>query len=167
MSTVQSQFMFIDGSHIYTKYKQHNKGYVILGPPAIGKTTFIRNQTIQDWTDTDDLFYDLNLNWHLNEMNKNDFKLNYLRADYLLEQSKLLGLRLIGSLYYNYIPDAIVILDEKNHSNYINKRNKLDKLNKLDKKTVFNIKTDLIEKSNKYNIPIFKSINDAINHLDH
>lgn len=167
MDSIQSQFMFIDGSHIYKKYKRHEKGFVILAPPASGKTTFIRNQTIQDWTDTDDLFYDLNLNWHLNESNENDFKLNYLRADYLLEQSKLLGIRLLGSLYYNYIPDAIVILDEKIHSKYIDERNKLDTKNKLDKKFVFSVKTDLIEKSKKYNIPIFKSINDAIKHLDH
>ena len=160
MSSIHSQFMFIDGSHIYKKYTKHKKGYIILGPPASGKTTFVRNQKIQDWTDTDDLFYDLNLNWHLNEHNENDFKLNYLRADYLLEQSKLLGLRLIGSLYYNYIPDAIVILDETIHSKYIDER-------KLDKKFVFNVKTDLIEKSKKFNVPIFKSINDAIKHLEH
>ena len=159
MSDIQSQFMFIDASHIYKKYTKHKKGFVILGPPASGKTTFVRNQHIQNWTDTDDLFYDLNLNWHLNEHNENDFKLNYLRADYLLEQSKLLGLRLIGSLYYNYIPDAIVILDDAIHSKYIYER-------KLDKKFVFNVKTDLIEKSKKYNIPIFNSINDAIKHLE-
>jgi hypothetical protein len=159
MSSIHSQFMFIDGSHIYKKYTKHKKGYIILGPPASGKTTFVRNQKIQDWTDTDDLFYDLNLNWHLNEHNENDFKLNYLRADYLLEQSKLLGLRLIGSLYYNYIPDAIVILDETIHSKYIDER-------KLDKKFVFNVKTDLIEKSKQFNIPIFKSIIDAIKHLE-
>jgi hypothetical protein len=167
MSDIQSQFMFIDASHIYKKYTKHKKGFVILGPPASGKTTFVRNQHIQNWTDTDDLFYDLNLNWHLNEHNENDFKLNYLRADYLLEQSKLLGLRLIGSLYYNYIPDAIVILDEDLHSKYIDQRNKLDKTNTLDKKFVFNVKTDLIEKSKQFNIPIFKSINDAIKHLEH
>ena len=166
MSSIQSQFMFTDGSHIYKKYKKHDKGYVILGPPASGKTTFVRNQTKQDWVDTDDLFYDLNLNWHLNETNKDEFKLNYLRADYLLEQSKLLGLRLIGSLYYNYIPDAIIILDDTIHSKYIDERNKLDEMNTLDKEFVFNVKTDLIEKSKKYNIPIFKSINDAIKHLE-
>ena len=47
MNSIQSQFMFIDGSHIYKKYKKHKKGYVILAPPASGKTTFIKNQTIQ------------------------------------------------------------------------------------------------------------------------
>jgi len=167
MNYIQSQFMFIDGSHNYKKYKKHKKDYVILAPPAIGKTKFIRNQTIQNWTDTDDLFNDLNLNWHLNESNENDFRLNYLRADYLLEQSKLLGIRLLGSLYYNYIPDAIVILDQKIHSKYIDERNKLDTKNKLDKKFVFSVKTDLIEKSKEYNIPIFRSISDAIKHLDH
>lgn len=41
MSKVKSQFMFTDGTKAYSKfdkyYKKHNKGYVILGPPGIGK----------------------------------------------------------------------------------------------------------------------------------
>lgn len=40
--------MFTDGSKAYKKfdklYKNHKKGYVILGPPGIGKTTFVKNQ---------------------------------------------------------------------------------------------------------------------------
>ena len=40
--------MFTDGKKVYSKYnkyyKKHKKGYVILGPPGIGKSTFVRNQ---------------------------------------------------------------------------------------------------------------------------
>ena len=41
-----SVFAFCDGSKVYEKYdkkyKRHEKGMVILGPPGIGKTTFVR-----------------------------------------------------------------------------------------------------------------------------
>ena len=119
-----------------------------MGPPGSGKTTFIKSQKIPNWIDTDDLFSKLNLNWHINETNSVDFKLNYMRADYLLEQSKMLGFRLIGSLYYNYIPDAILI-----HEAYINKRNN-DNDYPLDKDNVFMIRNELIKKAKDNNIPI-------------
>ena len=159
----------------FSKFRTHEKGCVIFGAPGIGKTTYIINQKPKDgkkdWIDTDDLFGKKGTNAHFNAVNKNPsssaFKLNYLRCDYSLELCKSLGFRIIGALFWQHVPDAIVILDEKIHSKYIDERNKLDTKNKLDKKFVFSVKTDLIEKSKKYNIPIFKSINDAIKHLDH
>lgn len=84
--------MFSDGSKVYNdyekKYKKHKKGFVILGPPGIGKTTFVKNQTSKkkEWIDQDELFNDLGVNWKLDE--NNNFKLNYMRADYMSEQSK-------------------------------------------------------------------------------
>lgn len=48
MSNVKSMFMFTDGEKVYSEYnkyyKKHKKGFVILGPPGIGKSTFVRNQ---------------------------------------------------------------------------------------------------------------------------
>ena len=39
---------FTDGADIYkdfnTAYKRHKKGYIILGPPGIGKTYFVDSQ---------------------------------------------------------------------------------------------------------------------------
>ena len=41
--------MFQSGTHIYKvfehDYHKHPRGYVILGPPGIGKTTFVQNQS--------------------------------------------------------------------------------------------------------------------------
>ena len=62
MSNVKSMFMFTDGKKVYSEYnkyyKKHKKGYVILGPPGIGKSTFVRNQVgkKKDWIDQEDLF---------------------------------------------------------------------------------------------------------------
>ena len=64
--SIKSQYMFTNANHIYSKYKSHgSSGFVILGPPASGKTTFIKSQKIPNWIDTDDLFSKLNLNWHI------------------------------------------------------------------------------------------------------
>ena len=81
-----------------------------------------------------------------------------MRADYLLEQSKMLGFRLIGSLYYNYIPDAILI-----HEAYINK---INNDYPLDKENVFMIRNELIKKAKDNNIPIFKNCNEAIRYCE-
>lgn len=130
--------MFSYGKKIYDKYtkkykyKKHKKGYFILGPPGIGKTFYVKNQKTKNWIDQDDLFNELNINWHLNNNNNNkdDFKLNYLRCDYMNEQTKLLGFRIIGALYWEYLPDAIVIPPLKQHifDNIINATYYLEKL---------------------------------------
>jgi len=68
-------FMFNDGKKIYNKYNKHyNKhkvGYVILGPPCIGKTRFVNEQTgiKKNWIDQDNLFSDLGVKWKKNPMN--------------------------------------------------------------------------------------------------
>jgi hypothetical protein len=157
--------MFCDGSHVYKRYnkdyKKHKKGYIILGPPGIGKTTFVKNQKgKKDWIDADDLFKDLGVKWHQNEKNDVDFRLNYLRADYMLEQSKLLGYRVIGSLFYKYKPDAIVIPRLNIHKKYIAKRKDLKLQNVID------IRKYLLKRAKKYNVPVFDNIEEAVYSLN-
>jgi hypothetical protein len=166
MSKVKSTFMFANGNKVYKNfdkyYKKHKKGYVILGPPGIGKTTYVKNQEgdLKDWIDSDDLLGELGVRWHQNESNPIDFELNYLRADYMLEQSKMLGYRIIGALFWEYKADAMVIPPLKIHKMYTESRKDLniDKIKKMRK--IFR------GHAKKYKIPIFDNIEDAINYIN-
>ena len=164
MKTIQSKFMFCDGSHIYNKYSKkyntHKTGYVILAPPASGKTTYVKNQKLKNWIDSDDLFSDLGVKHKQNNSNPTDFMLNYLRADYMLEQTKQNGFRIMSSLFYNYIPDAIVIPKLSTHKKYISQRKDLS----FDK--CLEIRKILRNIAKKNNVPVFDNLNSAVDHLE-
>lgn len=148
---------FNDATHVYTKYLRRNRGFVILGPPASGKTTFVKKQISPSyWIDQDDLFGELNVDWYYMEDDPVHAKLNYLRADYISEQSKLLGYSIIGSLYWEYKADAIVIPVLELHKQYISKR--ID----LNLENVMKIREHLIHHAEKNNIPIFTDCDSAV-----
>ena len=158
--------MFTDGKDIYKKYKYkpYNKGFVILGPPGIGKTYFVnhqpKNRYKKGWVDQDDLFDELGVKWQENLNNEVDFRLNYLRANYMLEQSRALGYRIIGSLFWpGFIPDAIVIPNLKDHLILLKKRKDLDV------ETVKEIRNILKDIAKKNKVKIFKKIEKAIEYL--
>ena len=163
---------FTDGEDVYkdfnTKYKRHKKGYIILGPPGIGKTTFIKNQKgkKKDWIDADHILGYKSLNITKGDCDFNNHKncmerrLCYMRADYMLEQSRCYGFRIIGALFWEYKADAVVIPPLKQHKLYAESRKDLD-LNKIK-----NMRKIFLSHARKYKIPVFQSINDAANHLE-
>ena len=163
---IHSKFMFHNGSHIYEifdkDYHKHPHGFVILGPPGIGKTTFVHNQVGEkkNWIDADTLLENLGVDWHQHENNSDDFKLNYLRADYILEQSKLLGYRIIGSLFWEYSADAVVIIPLEEHREYVSQRSDLQ----IEK--VYEMRNVFQEHAQKLNIPIFENILEAVDYLE-
>jgi len=170
MTAIQSCFMFTSGDKVYDKYNKlynkHIKGYIILGPPGIGKTYYCDNiqkcdiKGKKEWIDADRICGDLCVKWHLNETNNIEQRLNYLRAEYILEQSRALGYRIIGSLFWNnIIPDAIVIPDLLLHKEYISKRPDLNL------QVVIKIRNLLQIIAIKQNVKIFKNCVDAIKYL--
>tara|TARA_B100000767_G_scaffold61402_2_gene57201 strand:+ start:5109 stop:5603 length:495 start_codon:yes stop_codon:yes gene_type:complete len=157
---------FIDGKKIYedleTEYKRHSKGYVILGPPGIGKTTFVNSQKgiIKDWIDTDVLFgkENLNVNWQNN--NPIDNRLSYLRADYMLEQSKLYGFRIIGALFWRYKADCMIIPPIDKHELFLKSRKDLDFKKIIKMRDIFK------KHATDNNIPIFENIENSIKYIE-
>jgi len=145
-------------SSVYDKYPKHQgTGKVILGPPASGKTTFVNNQI--DWIDQDVLFSELGLDWHHKEDDPIHFKSNYLRADYMSEQSKVRGCWIIGSLFWEYKADAIVIPELELHKKYISNRDDLVE------DSVMKIREILVKHAILYNTPIFSSCEEAATFL--
>ena len=167
----KATFKFSNGSKVYKKYdkkyKRHEKGLVILGPPGLGKTTFVRKNEADiiksgqklDWIDQDDLLHELGVDWQFNSNNQEDFRLNYLRADYITEQSKQLGYWLIGSLFWEYKADAIVIPPWSIHEKYVKKRGDLNP------HMVKQIRKLLFKQAKQMKIPLFLSIEDAVESL--
>ena len=158
---------FTNGDDVFedfnTAYKRHDKGYIILAPPGTGKSHFVNSQkgTKKDWIDVDILFGEksLNINWN-NCKNRDDLRLAYLRADYMLEHCKVYGYRIIGALFWEYKADAMVIIPLKQHIKYMKNRSDLD-LKKLK-----NLRNIFISHAKEKKIPIFKSINEAIRYIN-
>lgn len=163
---IRSKFMYSDATKVYDEYNKDydmdGNGYIILGPPGCGKTTYIKNQigNKKKWIDADDLLNDLGVNWHLNKLNRNDFRLNYLRADYMLAQSKANGCKIIGALFWEYLADAIIIPRLKTHKEYL--KNRID----LRLENVIDIRNILYKHALKNNIPIFNSCENAVNYIN-
>ena len=158
---------FTDGQEIYQNlekiYKRHPKGYVILGPPGIGKTTFVNSQKgiKRDWIDSDVIFgnENLNVNWQ-NNQNNIDEKLSYLRADYMLEQSKQYGFRIIGALFWKYKADCMIIPPVDIHKRFLKSRKDLDFNNVIKIRDIFQ------KHAIDNNIPIFETIEESIKYLE-
>ena len=77
------------------------------------------------------------------------------------EQSKCLGFRIIGALFWDYNPDAIVIPDLKLHKQYLAKRKDLK-----DYTSIINLRKELFKKARKNNIPLFKDIISVTEYLE-
>jgi len=171
MTAIQSCFMFTSGDKVYDEYNKlynkHTKGYIILGPPGIGKTYYCDNiqkcdiKGKKEWIDADRICGDLCVKWHLNETNNIEQRLNYLRAEYILEQSRALGYRIICALFWEDItPDAIVIPKLSIHKKYMDKRKNLN-LNFIKK-----IRNLLRKMGKKKKVKIFETINEAVKYLE-
>lgn len=150
-------------------YKTHDFGKVILGPSCIGKTTFIKSQKEKNWVDTDDIMSKLDVDWHYKEEIPEQMILNYRMVDFYLAQLKLQGFYILGSLFWEFTPDAIVLPSWKEHKKMLEKRKKQKENNELNfawKMTNVDVKKNrkfLKKLAKRRKIPIFKTIEEAIN----
>lgn len=135
----------------------HSRGYIVLGPPGIGKTTFVESHS-SAWVDADEIFPALGLHseeWHSKQHSPEEEREHYQACDRALGEMRTAGLWVIGSLFWEFETDAIVLIDAETHKSYVEKRRDLIWSN------VQKIRAILEEIATSKHIKIFETISAA------
>lgn len=132
-------------------------GCVILAPPCSGKTTYAKKSKI--FCDLDDVMGEFGLHregFAGRKHSAEQERRHYVRIDTWLGSMKKLGFSVLGSLYEAYVPDGIVILDERLHREYVEKR---DDVTWGFAKSV---RSHLERLARRNGVPIYKTIEAAV-----
>ena len=143
------------------RYARHARGAIILAPPASGKTYFVKRQPakMKHWIDQDLLFRALGVKWSDKVKDMDEFEKQYRRCDEMSAEVKAYGLRVLGALFWDYPADAVVLLPEDQHREYVAKRKDLSW------KRVKDIREVIQEGAIRYKTPVFESIQAATEHI--
>jgi len=165
--------VFTDGTSIYRKfgekYIKHKVGFFILAPSGAGKTHFIKNQKESHWIDGDDLWMATNAHpdeaWWTKGLDA--IKEIDQRSDVITVEAKKLGFWIMGASNYWLRPDAIILPNWKTHKKYIAKRENTnyDGGATLDRLEQVKIHRQWMAKYKKQGVPIFKSVEEAVDYL--
>lgn len=106
----------------------HEYGRVILSPPGSGKSYFVERNP--DFVDIDEFLGGDFLKFHTEDWAKRSHtpeeeRLHYEKCDVYLAAMREAGLWVVGSLFWDYLPDAIVIIDEAHHKDFVERRSDL------------------------------------------
>ena len=97
----------------------------ILSAPGTGKTHWVNKQGGW-WQDADIRFSDIHdSGWHSKKHTETEEENHYKLIDNELNRIKDTEY-IVGSLFWEHIPDAVVIIDEGIHKKYVDKRDDLD-----------------------------------------
>lgn len=152
------------------KYNRHKKGLFVLAPSGTGKTYLVKNQKENDWIDGDDLWIATGAQPKDDWWNQGldvIFKVDQ-RCDIITSQAREMGFWIIGASNYWLIPDAIVLPDWRINKKYIIEREKNNYdggARSSDFEQVKNHRKFLKSYARKNNIPVHKSIEEAIGEL--
>ena len=126
---------------------------IILAPPGSGKTYFVQQQADPPtWIDQD---VDLAARgWDLRQGCYDRDRL--LEADRLLAQERLQGRHILGSLFWEFVPDAVVLLPLPVHEQYVALRPDLTW------EQVLRVRQCVEDHVVQYQIPRFSSLAEAI-----
>ena len=132
---------------------------IVLSPSGTGKTTWLNN-TNTIFEDADVVLNKYhNCNFERENNTENIREEHYKRIDAQLKILKQDKRHIIGSLFWEIIPDAIVIIDINEHKKRVLKRLDLcwDKVKK--------IINYLLLYAYKYNIPVFTSFDECCTYI--
>jgi NH3-dependent NAD+ synthetase len=126
---------------------------LILAPPGAGKSTWVESR--KDWHDMDVLYKKVHPEtWNQTERSQKEEEEHYKEIDKLLEKDRKKK-KIIGSLFWKAVPDAIVIPEEDEHKKRVKKRSDLVW------KTAEFVSGVLRKVSEKHKIPVFESFDAA------
>ena len=133
---------------------------VILAAPGTGKSYWVRNH--KTWTDEDEWAATRGLHteeWHARPHTEKEEREHYRRIDAELEKLPP-TMNMVGSLYWDFIPEAIVLLNPLLH------RKRVEERSDLDWNSVQRVVADLRSKSQKHNVPVFNSFDSAAKFIE-
>ncbi len=96
-----------------------------MAAPGSGKTTYILNHPNDGWIDADEIMKYLNVHdesWHRMNHTVSEEEQHYRRCDEMLAILRERGLKVLGSLFWEFKADFIVQIDEEIHKQYVDKR---------------------------------------------
>ena len=136
---------------------------LILAAPGTGKTTWINSKFNINklFEDSDNVCGDL----HYKGFEQENHSEKYRMEHYKKIEKKLLFLKekygkvILGSLFWDFVPDAIVIIKENQH------RKQVENRNDLTWESVCEINKFLFNHAKKYNIPIFNDFNSCAHYI--
>ena len=145
-----------------TQYARHKRGAILLAPPGSGKTTYVRQQPpdARHWVDQDELYAAMGLAWSDAEADPDTFRAQYERADRLSDEVRAYGFRAMGSLFWDYPADAVVLLPEAQHRAYVAQRADLAWVR------VAEIRALLANQAAQRGTPVFVSLGEAVAWVD-
>lgn len=166
--------VFQKNTEIYKEFLdetiQHTRGFFILAPSGSGKTHFIKRQLEKNWIDGDKLWETTRAHpdapWWT--MSRDIIREVDARSDVVTQEAKRLGMWIMGASNNWLSPDAIVLLPWETNVAYIKKREVENydgglKSHQLEQLELHH--KDIKEMAKSRNIPVFDSVEKAVNHL--
>tara|TARA_Y100000992_G_scaffold230065_1_gene161326 strand:- start:294 stop:809 length:516 start_codon:yes stop_codon:yes gene_type:complete len=136
----------------------HGEGAIVLSPPGSGKSWFVEHDGMGQWVDVDE-FLGPYLKFHTDEWLSQEHseaqtESHYRECDRYLLAMREEGLWVVGSLFWEYVADAIVILDEAQHRKWVAKRDDLDW------EFAKGVREYLQKQSKEHSVPLYKNWED-------
>jgi len=130
---------------------------VILAAPGSGKSTWVADHP--EWLDMDLLYCPKlhSLTWSKQPHSPEAFRDHYRAIDRAVERDRA-SKNIIGSLFYELVPDAIVTIHEPTHRRYVAQRSGTDVLHWPE---VQRIRDVLASVAAKHNVKVFSSFDHA------
>lgn len=166
--------IFCDGESVLRQFQQeyvvHEKGFFILAPSGTGKTHYVKNQTVKDWIDGDEIWMAANAHPQTDWWTQGIEVINEVeqKSDMITKQAMKNGLWIMGASNYWLMPHAIVLPEWEQHKQYIimREQNNYDGGAKSDAfDQVLSHREYMEDIAQKNNISIFHSIADAVEFL--